>query len=148
MQNLYRNYGLSRLYRGLPATCFGIFPYAGLKFFFFNYYREILSKSFFGAEESNAILNLVCGALAGCSAVSITYPTDLVRRRKQFFGGVMATANGVKIPGYADILQQVLHSEGVKGFYKGLMCTYCKIIPSTAFVFCINGFLNGITRNK
>jgi hypothetical protein len=147
IQNLYLNFGIKRLYRGLPATCFGIFPYAGLKFFFFNYYKELLSS---GVRDnaSNALINLISGALAGCSAVSVTYPTDLIRRRKQFFGQAVGTEKGFQVPGYREIFMQVFRNEGLRGFYKGLLCTYCKIIPSTAFVFCINGFLNNVGTLK
>lgn len=31
----------------------------------------------------NSFANLIFGSLAGCCAVSITYPTDLIRRRMQ-----------------------------------------------------------------
>jgi hypothetical protein len=138
-------YGLRRLYRGLSATCFGIFPYAGLKFFFFNYYRNLLSKN---KSNESVLINLISGALAGCSSVSITYPTDLIRRRKQYFGKTVVASGNAFMPGYLDLVSEVFKKEGLKGFYRGLFCTYCKIIPSTAFVFCINGMLNNMSSSR
>ena len=145
--SIRKQFGILRLYKGLSATCFGIFPYAGLKFFFFNFYKDIISRkndeqSIF-KTNSIALTNLISGALAGCSAVSITYPTDLIRRRKQFSNG-----NNGKHLGYVDILKDIFRKEGLRGFYNGLKCTYYKIIPSTAFVFMINGYLNGSNKSK
>ena len=93
-------------------------------------------------------MNLISGALAGCSSVSITYPTDLIRRRKQFFGKSVAVSGNAVLPGYFDIVSEVFRKDGLRGFYRGLFCTYCKIIPSTAFVFCINGILNNMDSSR
>ena len=114
------------MYRGLSATCCGIFPYVGLKFFFFNYYQSLLSKGN-ASKKNSPLVNLFSGALAGCSSVSITYPTDLIRRRKQYFGKKILTSGDLGMPKYGDIVQEVFKSEGLRGFYKGLFLSLIHI---------------------
>lgn len=138
---LIKTHGIRRLYKGLSATCCGIFPYAGLKFFFFNYYRDLLKIKFFDNNSSNPLLNFTAGALAGCSAVSITYPTDLIRRNKQ----VNSNTQGIS---YLQIVNEIMKNEGLRGFYKGLQCTYYKLIPSTAIIFMLNEFLKEKLKTK
>ena len=142
-------FGFQSLYRGLGATCFGIFPYAGLKFFFFNYYRNLLldkssrsnSSNFIGSLSENlALVNLISGGLAGCSAVSITYPTDLIRRKRQFL--LVDNGGNMKL-GYLGIARQIYGSQNIRGFYNGLACTYLKLMPSTALVFMFNELFKG-----
>ena len=87
--------GFFALYKGLGFTLMvtlfyfiflfhikGIAPYASLKLTFY----QILKNWFYYSGDVRSIstsANLVFGALAGCMAVTITYPTDLLRRRVQ-----------------------------------------------------------------
>lgn len=60
-------------------SLYGIFPYAGLKFYF---YEEM--KRYVPPEQKNSILvKLVCGSVAGLLGQTFTYPLDVVRRQMQ-----------------------------------------------------------------
>lgn len=60
-------------------SLYGIFPYAGLKFYF---YEEM--KTRVPQEHKNAIVvKLVCGSIAGLLGQTFTYPLDVVRRQMQ-----------------------------------------------------------------
>ena len=105
-----------------------------MKFAFFEGFKYIY-KSITNKSNYTSIDNLVFGGLAGCCAVSITYPTDLIRRRRQI--QIIKSEKG----NYLGIANDILKSEGIKGFYTGLKATYYKVIPSTALAFAINEFL-------
>jgi solute carrier family 25 phosphate transporter 23/24/25/41 len=81
--------------------------------------------------------NLVYGGAAGCCAVTLTYPTDLLRRKRQ----VQIIMGEARNATYWNLVQSVYLKDGLAGFYTGLKATYYKVIPSTAFVFAINEFI-------
>ena len=72
------------------------------------------------------------------SAVRITYPTDLIRRRLQLKGvdSYVPTYHGMM-----DCIRKIYASEGVKGFYRGLGICYVKLFPSMAIQFSVMEYL-------
>ena len=54
----------------------GIGPYAGIKLSTYN----ILKNNFNHDNQRGDFTNLMIGSFSGCFAVTITYPTDLVRK--------------------------------------------------------------------
>ena len=133
IQEIRRNKGFRSMYKGLGTTIFGILPYAGLKFFFFEYFRKKWNH-FREKKQSGTLDNLVFGGLASCLAVSITYPTDVMRRKRQA-QIIMSETMGLS---YMDLVRKTFAKDGLKGFYKGLAVTYYKVIPSSALAFAIN----------
>lgn len=72
------------MYNGNGAQMLRIFPYAALQFTSHETYKR-LNVKFFGADAANNLLNnLACGSLAGITAVSLTYPLDVIRSRLAF----------------------------------------------------------------
>ena len=118
-------------YRGLGMSLLGFAPYNGLNFAFFYYYKNIFSN-FIEAED---MVNLVAGGVSGMSAVSWTYPSDLVRRRLQLQGFDKSVP---KYNGIRDCFRQIIRQEGIKGLYRGLGACYIKIFPTVGIQFlCI-----------
>lgn len=133
IQKIRQTRGVAALYKGLGTTICGILPYAGLKFFFFEYLRNQWSSH--SQEKGVSTLgNLVCGGLASCLAVSVTYPTDVMRRKRQ----AQVIMNETRGLSYLELLKTTYRNEGARGFYKGLGATYYKVIPSSALAFAIN----------
>lgn len=65
--------------------------------------------------------SLLLGAIAGVIAVTCSYPTDLVKRRLQ-----MKSLDGVKkYSGIIDCIKRIYHEEGLVGYYKGLVISFC-----------------------
>ena len=95
LAQLARKEGIPRLYKGVSPTLLGIFPYAGLKFFVYQYLKGVYmeggrAKEGTTGEEKvegerfvSTPMKLVFGASAGLVAQTITYPLDVVRRRMQ-----------------------------------------------------------------
>lgn len=75
------------------------------------------------------------GATAGYIAVTICYPTDVIRRNYQ------VSILKDEPTGYVKVFKKLHARNGFKGFYSGLMPTYWKVLPSVALAFTINDFL-------
>lgn len=120
--------GFLALYRGLPATAFGVAPYVGINFAAYESLRGILTPP----GNTGIARKLSCGALAGSISQTITYPCDVLRRKMQVAG--MSTL-GVRYTGAIDALKGILRTEGIMGLYKGLWPNLLKVAPSIATSF-------------
>lgn len=60
-------------------TLYGIFPYAGLKFYFYEEMKTHVPEN----HKKDITVKLVCGSIAGLLGQTFTYPIDVVRRQMQ-----------------------------------------------------------------
>ena len=75
--------GFLALYKGNGVQLIRIFPYAALQFSSYETYKSI-NKKLFRKNADNLLNGLVCGSLAGMTAVTFTYPLDVIRSRLAF----------------------------------------------------------------
>ena len=75
--------GFLALYKGNGAQMVRIFPYAAMQFTSYETYKS-LNKKFFTKTHDNLFNSLACGSLAGMTAVTCTYPLDVIRSRLAF----------------------------------------------------------------
>jgi len=77
---------------------------------------------------------LVCGAAAGVTAQTLTYPGDVIRRRMQANGmmGELPVYNGI-----LDCIRKTLKLEGYRGFFRGLHVGWLRVVPGTAIQFTV-----------
>jgi len=120
--------GFRGLYKGMHTSLYGFGLYSGLNFSFYHYYKE---------KTKNIVMNddmkkLLCGGFTGLSSVTLTYPTDLVRRRLQIQGFDPSVP---KYDGIIDCVRKIVKKEGYRGLYRGLNATYIKLFPSVAIQF-------------
>mgnify|MGYP000424541202 CR=1 FL=1 len=136
---------LGELYQGLGTSLMGFAPYNGLCFMFYYLHKEhVMTASLFD-NIPESYKHLLCGGFAGVGAVSITYPTDLVRRRLQLQG---FSTDVPDTPRIRDVLRHIWTTEGVTGFYRGLGACYAKIFPSLAIQFAVMEQLSSILLKK
>ena len=78
-------------------------------------------------------------------SVSITYPTDLIRRRLQLqgFDNTVPQYNGI-----LDACNKIYKTEGIRGFYRGLSATWLKTGPAVAIQFWTIGKLNKVLKKE
>ena len=128
---IIQNRGFRGMFQGLGMSCIGIAPFIGIKMASFDFLKQR-----FGPDNSSpnvVYYNLAIGASAGTIAVTMTYPTDLVRRLLQLNG-----SPGHNYTGIGDAISQTYAREGIPGFFKGLWATYLKVAPMTALLFLTN----------
>ena len=75
--------GFLALYKGNGAQMLRIFPYAAMQFTSYETYKN-LNRKFFVKTHDNLFNSLACGSLAGMTAVTCTYPLDVIRSRLAF----------------------------------------------------------------
>ncbi|KAH7855141.1 hypothetical protein Vadar_021681 [Vaccinium darrowii] len=127
----YKEAGIRGLYRGVAPSLYGIFPYAGLKFYF---YEEM--KTRVPQEHKNAIVvKLVCGSIAGLLGQTFTYPLDVVRRQMQVQRLSSSTSGDLK--GTMESLVTILQIQGWRQLFSGLSINYLKVVPSVAIGFTV-----------
>jgi len=134
-KNQYKNFldiikkvPFKNLYGGSMMSIMGFAPWNAISLTTFNIYKDLLHNNY--EVQNPNLMKLVCGGFAGMTAISITYPTDLIRRRLQLqhFGcDSVPEYNGI-----IDCAKKVLKSEGLIGLYRGLLAAYIKTFPSLA----------------
>ncbi|KAM7512960.1 hypothetical protein LguiB_011835 [Lonicera macranthoides] len=75
----YRESGVKGLYRGVAPSLYGIFPYSGLKFYFYEEMKTHVPEN----HKKDITVKLMCGSVAGLLGQTFTYPLDVVRRQMQ-----------------------------------------------------------------
>ena len=108
-----------------------IFPYAAMQFTSYEFYKR-LNKKLFTKEKSERIVNnLVCGSMAGITAVTFTYPLDVIRSRLafQFKGEKFYT-------GIIDSIRKIYAEKySITSFYRGYLITILGMIPYAGLSF-------------
>lgn len=118
-----------KAYNGLQLSIIGFPLWNGINMASYFYYK----KTFKQFDYNPNIYKLLCGGFAGMTAISVTYPTDLIKRRLQ-----LQSFNYKNIPKYngiKDAFIQIVKSEGISGLYKGLTANYMKTFPALAVQF-------------
>ena len=116
-------------YRGLRMTLIGYTPFNALHFTFYEYYKKQLDVQY----------QFLPGAIAGISALTFTYPSDLIRRRLQLqnFSHEVPRYNGI-----IDCAIKIIRLDGWVGLYRGLLPSYLKILPTSAIHFAVLDYLS------
>lgn len=123
--------GYLSLYKGNGAQMLRIFPYAAMQFTSYETFKS-LNVNIFGEEAAhNIINNLACGSLAGITAVSVTYPLDVIRSRLAFQFTGEHIYNGI-----SDAVRKIyLEQNSVRAFYRGFGITLLGMIPYAGLSF-------------
>ncbi len=145
--------GLTSIYRGLTPSVLGVFPYVGFSFGLYEALRPILPKR----NDDTAMPSTGAAILAGGGVLAAgqltTYPLDTCRRRMQVAGfasapyaiaganamsaTVAAGAVGATIGkvSFIDTARSIFRTDGIAGFYRGVVPNFLKVVPSTAVSF-------------
>jgi len=106
------------LFQGLRMSILGFAPFSALSFSAYFTYKEYLESHTF---------------------VSVTYPTDLIRRRLQLQNFDKSVP---KYSGILDCISKIIKLEGPRGLYRGLTASYIKLFPTIGIQFLAMERLN------
>ncbi|XP_051150113.1 mitochondrial carrier protein CoAc2 [Andrographis paniculata] len=127
---IYKEAGVRGLYRGVAPSLYGIFPYAGLKFYFYEEMKRHVPED----HKKDITVKLVCGSVAGLLGQTFTYPLDVVRRQMQ----VQRLESGISAKrGTLETLITIFRTQGWKQLFSGLSINYLKVVPSVAIGFTV-----------
>lgn len=78
---IYRMEGFLGYYKGNGAMMVRVFPYAAIQFMSYEQYKRLLRPYF---DQNTHTSKLLAGSLTGVTAVTFTYPLDMVRARMAY----------------------------------------------------------------
>ncbi|KAH0970681.1 hypothetical protein GBA52_022837 [Prunus armeniaca] len=136
----YREAGLRGLYPRSPSL-YGIFPYAGLKFYFYEEMKRHVPQE----HKKSIMVKLVCGSVAGLLGQTFTYPLDVVRRQMQVQR--IVSSNSPEMKGTMEVLVMIAQKQGWKQLFSGLSINYLKVVvPSVAIGFTVYDVMKSYLR--
>jgi len=118
--------GLPGLYKGVLPTIMKQSSNQGLRFMFFNKYKDFATNE--GAQPLSAQGALLGGMMAGCFSTCLNNPFDMVKTRMQ-------GTQSVRYSSTFDCFRQVLSSEGVSAFYAGVVPRLGRVVPGQGIIF-------------
>ncbi|KAL5208144.1 hypothetical protein ABZP36_032579 [Zizania latifolia] len=131
VKTIYKQNGLKGLYRGMAPSLYGIFPYSGLKFYFYEKMKTQVPEE----HRKDIIAKLGCGSVAGLLGQTITYPLDVVRRQMQV--QAFSRSNLENGKGTFGSLVVIAKHQGWRQLFSGLSINYLKVVPSVAIGFTV-----------
>ncbi len=136
--DIFRKNSIPQLYRGVHASLIGYGLLTGLQYSSYGYINSLIKDTMFDTK-------LMSGGICGCFAVTIMYPTDLIRRRLQIqtFDPTVP-----KYDGMIDCIRKIVKTEGVPGLYRGLVANYVKTFPTFAIQFYILDKMKNFLKNR
>lgn len=136
----YKESGLRGLYRGVGPSLYGIFPYAGLKFYFYEEMKRHVPEK----HKNHIMVKLVCGSVAGLLGQTFTYPLDVVRRQMQVQR--LSASSSAELKGTMETLVMIMQKQGWKQLFSGLSINYLKVVPSVAIGFTVYDLMKSCLR--
>ena len=115
--------GIKGLFKGYTMSCMGFIPYLTINFYTFNYLKDNTNPT------GNTLINLANGSVAGTAAISITYPSDLIRRKLQ--------VNKEQNIGIFKTIKNIYKINGIRGFYSGYFTGIAKVTPQSGITFMV-----------
>ncbi|BFZ17276.1 hypothetical protein BsWGS_20315 [Bradybaena similaris] len=131
VRHVVRKEGFIGLYQGNGVQMMRIFPYAAIQFLSYEQFKQVAKEHIPWLNHSPNISKLLCGSLAGLTAVMITYPLDMIRARLAFqvrgeavYDGIMHTVKSIR-----------LLEGGTRGLYQGIVPTILGMAPYAGLSF-------------
>lgn len=121
------------LYRGIgPALL--LVSNGAIQFMCYEELKHYASNHIVHSEsELQSQHFLVMGAISKMTSATVTYPLQVTKSR--MYQKVSGTKNQLKYKNIADVVASVYRSEGIRGFFKGLVPQFIKTVPSSALTF-------------
>jgi hypothetical protein len=117
---MYHKEGLYSWFKGMSPTLQGILPYAGVNFATYETLKYYAPKKKNG--ELSSWWKLVCGGIAGAVGQTVSYPWDVIRRRRQIHG-FSTYAPAVSFEGSWHAMKCLVQTEGWRSLYRYLVAT-------------------------
>ena len=137
---IYRKEGARGYFKGNGAMMVRIFPYAAIQFMSYEQYKRLLKPHF---RSNSHGYTLVAGSLTGITAVTFTYPLDVVRARLAY------QVYETRYQGVWHALTTVAREEGgVRGLYRGYAPTVLGMIPYAGVAFYSYEVLKSVTMDR
>ena len=137
---IFRKEGVRGYFKGNGAMMVRIFPYAAIQFMSYEQYKRLLKSHF---RTDTHTYKLVAGSMTGITAVTFTYPLDMVRARLAY------QVHERRYRGVWHTLSTVAREEGgARGLYRGYVPTVLGMIPYAGVAFYSYEVLKSLMMEK
>jgi len=144
---IYRNEGVFTFFRGMTPSILSTIPASGTNLAVYETLKIALMK--FSNETEPSVKNLlICSTISSTIGHLISYPFHVFKARLIIQG---APGHPILYNGFFDVGAKVLKNEGLRGFYKGIVPTMMKSIPSNWATYLSYEFMKrffGIEKKK
>ncbi|CAF0769989.1 unnamed protein product [Rotaria sordida] len=127
-KQLYREGGIRSIYRGTALTLMRDVPASGIYFASYEFLKRSLTPEGRSTSELSALKTLFAGGMAGMCNWVVAIPPDVLKSRFQ-------TAPAGKYAGIADVLRELIRTEGIGSLYKGIVPVMLRAFPANAACF-------------
>ncbi len=127
--NIVRHEGIRKLWKGNMLNCARVLPYSAMQFGVYDYVKLTKYNNRITVKD-----RMVCGAVAGGVATTLTHPIDVVRHRLLLKPSINTFSEAV-----VDVLRTdglVFKERGLVSFFKGYGSTMAGAVPFIAVNFC------------
>ncbi|XP_013175426.1 PREDICTED: mitochondrial ornithine transporter 1 [Papilio xuthus] len=127
-QQIFKQYGIQGLFRGLVPTIMREMP--GYFFFFGGYEgtRELLAKPGQSKDDIGFVKTMIAGAVGGCVLWTVIFPSDVIKSRVQISNKKLK---------FLTVGYEIVKKEGFLALYNGLKPTLIRTVPATAALFVV-----------
>lgn len=133
IRRIYSMGGIRTFYTGLAIGLVGVFPYAAIDMSTFEALKLAYIKSS-GKEEPGILALLAFGSVSGSIGAISVYPLNFVRTRLQASG---SPGHPQRYNGVLDVATRTWEIGGWRAFYRGLLPTLAKVIPSVSISYVV-----------
>jgi hypothetical protein len=131
--------GVRGMYRGLTASLAVAVPTFAISFTAYGNMKDsLLKQGGIFVNQKNGHLSpvgsLLSGSFSGVISSTLIFPLDVVRKRLQFQG--VLRMNAGQRPSILSEIAHIYGTDGMRGFYRGLLAEVLKVCPMVALTFC------------
>ena len=128
MYETVKKEGVRGLCKGNGMDVLRSVPMTGLSFLTYGVIRKTLQERTIFTRDEHAILQaLMSGSVAGMTAITTTYPLDLLRAQV-----IVAKSPDANV---STLFKKIIQTDGVAGLYKGLNAAILASVPKLAVTF-------------
>ena len=136
-KEVHRIGGVPALYAGIGPSLAGIIPYAAIDLSLMSILKEAAAAHLSARERDVSVpLLLTCGMVSSAVATVATFPLNVIRTRMQ------ATNADVRT-----VVREV-GSEGLRGYYRGLIPCMAKVMPATSLSYTVYEYLGAQWKRR
>jgi solute carrier family 25, member 33/36 len=132
--DIYRDESPRALFKGLGPTLVGVIPARSINFFTYGNGKKIIAEQFNQGRE-NSYVHLSAATFAGIVTSTATNPIWVVKTRLQLTSERGSSHSHIQnrqvFSGSWAMIKEIVRTEGVRGFYKGLSASYLGVTEGT-----------------
>lgn len=145
INSIYRAEGWRTFFRGLGPSIAGVVPASAIKFYVYGNCKH-LGAQLLGRPEDSPLVHAQAAICAGLATSTATNPIWLIKTRLQL-DKIQTHTGGSATRQYRnsiDCIAQILRSEGVRGFYRGMSASYIGSIETALHLVIYERLKSGL----